>query len=87
MLSNRTGKISGLVYDVDTNQPLAGCNVIVKELLTGAATDIDGYFLVMDISPGQYTVIFKMIGYSDYVINNLQINSDLTFHHHILSNP
>ena len=78
LLAGTTGKISGLVYDVDTNQPLAGCNVIVKELLTGAATDIDGYFFIMDISPGQYTVIFKMIGYSDYVINDLQINLDLT---------
>ena len=44
----------------------------------GTATDINGQFFLMDIHPGSYILNASMIGYSDYVINDIQVNIDLT---------
>ena len=57
---------------------LSGCNVIVQNSDLGTATDEDGYFFIMNISPGSYDIRFSMIGYSDCLVNKLEINSDLT---------
>ena len=73
-----TGKLSGIVYDADTKEPIVGCNVIVQNSDLGTATDEDGYFFIMNISPGPYDIRFSMIGYSDCLVNKLEINSDLT---------
>ena len=73
-----TGKLSGIVYDSNSKEPLIGCNVIIKNTSLGTATDINGSFLIMDISPRRYSLNITMIGYSDYIINDLEINSDLT---------
>ena len=73
-----TGKLSGVVYDLDTKEPIVGCNVVVQKSDIGTATDEDGYFFIMNISPGSYDIRFSMIGYSDYFVSKIQINSDLT---------
>jgi len=58
-----TGKISGLVTDAETNEPLIGVNVMITDLGTGAATGLDGRYVIMNIPPGIYDVRFSMIGY------------------------
>ncbi len=78
LFAGTTGKLSGIVFDSETKEPLIGCNVIIKDTSLGTATDINGNFLIMDISPGKYSINITMIGYSDYIINDLEINSDLT---------
>ena len=78
VFTGTTGKLKGLVYDSESKDPLYGCNLTIEGTDMGTATDIDGYFLVMDIAPGSYIVKFSMIGYSDYIINDLQVNTDLT---------
>jgi len=53
MLSAQTvGKISGLVTDAETGEPLIGCNVAVAGTTLGASTDLDGAFFVLNIPPG-----------------------------------
>ena len=78
LIAGTSGKLSGLVFDSNTKEPLIGCNVIIKNTSLGTATDLNGSFLIMDIAPGKYSVSITMIGYSDYIINDLVINSDLT---------
>ena len=78
LLSGTTGKISGAIYDASSKEPLIGCNVMILNTQIGTATDLDGRFFLMDIAPGEYSLIASMIGYSDYIINNIQINIDLT---------
>ena len=78
IFAGTTGKLSGIVYDSNSKEPLIGCNVIIKNTSLGTATDINGSFLIMDIAPGRYSLNITMIGYSEYIINDLEINSDLT---------
>ena len=73
-----TGKIRGKVYDSETKEPLIGCNIIINQLSIGTASGSSGNFIILNVRPGNYTVTASMIGYSEYVINDLEINSDLT---------
>ncbi len=72
-----TGKLSGLVTDTK-GEPLIGANVIVESTQMGASTDQDGYFLVLNIRSGTYTVRFIYIGYQTKVIENVRISADKT---------
>ena len=62
-LAQTTGKISGIVKDADTNEPLIAANVIVQGTAFGAATDLDGSYYIINIKPGTYTLVVDMIGY------------------------
>ncbi|MCW8960243.1 MAG: TonB-dependent receptor [Ignavibacteriaceae bacterium] len=77
-LAGTTGKISGIVKDAETNEPLPGCNIIIEGTTLGAASDINGEFFILNIPPGIYTVRASMVGYKPYRIDNVRILIDLT---------
>ncbi len=58
------GKISGIVFDKETGNPLIGANVYLENTSFGAATDEDGTFFIENIPPGEYTVVVSYIGYA-----------------------
>ncbi len=72
------GKIMGTVNDAETGQALIGVNVIIEGTAMGAATDVDGNYVVLNIPPGIYNVIVSMMGYTRYQISNVQVEIDLT---------
>ncbi|MBN2092627.1 TonB-dependent receptor [candidate division KSB1 bacterium] len=61
----QTGRIFGQVVDVQTGNALPGANVFVKGTSLGAASDLDGYYYILNIPPGIYTIVAKYIGYED----------------------
>ena len=73
-----TGKITGRVIDKDTGEPLPGVNVIMEGTMLGAATDINGMFIILNIPVGTYTLKSSYIGYKDIVITNVRVHADLT---------
>ncbi len=73
-----TGKISGRVTDAKTGEPLAGVNVVLKGTMQGAATDIDGYYFIINVKPGVYTLEFSYVGYKPLKIKNVRVQVDLT---------
>lgn len=78
VLAGTTGKLTGTVTDESTGEPLPFVNIILVGTNLGAATDIDGNFVVLNISPGRYTVRVQAIGYQAKVIENVSISIDLT---------
>jgi len=58
-----TGKIAGRVTDAETNEPLPGVNVVLEGTSQGAATDAEGYYAILNVDPGAYSVAASMIGY------------------------
>ena len=78
LFAGTTGKISGRVTDKETGEPLIGANVMVDGTPLGAATDTDGNYFILQVSPGTYTVRFTMIGYKTLVMNDVRIRVDLT---------
>lgn len=73
-----TGKIIGQVTDKDTGEPLPGANVIVEGTSRGAATNVDGGFIILNVPPGIYTVASTFIGYETVKIANIRVSVDLT---------
>ncbi len=73
-----TGKIMGVVRDADTGEPLIGVNVIVEGTTLGAATDMDGTYVILNVPPGVYTLTFNYIGYQTVHIKNVRVNVDFT---------
>ncbi|HHM24006.1 MAG TPA: carboxypeptidase-like regulatory domain-containing protein, partial [Bacteroidetes bacterium] len=49
-----TGRIAGVVVDKQTGEPLPGANVIVEGTSWGAATDLNGEFIIHNIPAGVY---------------------------------
>jgi len=67
-----TGKIDGIVKDKKTGDPLPGVNIVIKGTTTGAATDVDGYYYIINVPPGTYTVTATMMGYTTLSQQNVQ---------------
>lgn len=76
--SGTTGKIAGRVIDASTSDPLPGANVIVEGTTLGAATDLNGDFIILRLPPGVYSVVARMIGYDPIKYNQVQVSIDKT---------
>lgn len=72
------GKIEGIVTDKNTNDPLPGVNIVIKGTYMGAASDMDGRFVIQSISPGEYDIQASMIGYKIQMKTGIKIISDQT---------
>ncbi len=73
-----TGKITGVVLDANTGEPLPGSNVVLEGTDMGAAADPDGYFFIIRISPGTYNVQARMMGYESVTQTGVEVSSDHT---------
>ena len=76
--SGTTGKIAGRILDKASGEPLIGANVMVVGTPLGAATDTEGNYYILQVSPGSYDVKFTMIGYQTLIMNDVRIRVDLT---------
>ncbi len=79
LVAQTTGKISGTVTDAETGEPLPGANVVVEGELIGAATDNNGRFHVINVRPGEYTVIVNVIAYKPIHVENVRVSVNRTF--------
>ena len=89
LFAGETGKISGLVRDADSGEPLPGANVIIRNVLSGdriipvdppigAATGLDGVFIIINVPPGRYTVSAAYMGYQEVQKTGVQVRIDRT---------
>jgi outer membrane receptor for ferrienterochelin and colicin len=76
--SGTTGKISGVVVDASSNEPLPGANVIIEGTTMGAATNLEGQYSILNVPPGVYTLRAGMIGYQATRVKNVNVSIDLT---------
>jgi len=59
----QTGTIKGFVYQKETGEPVLFTTVYLKGTTIGQATDVNGYFSISQIPPGNYTITITAIGY------------------------
>jgi outer membrane receptor for ferrienterochelin and colicin len=84
-----TGKIAGKVTDKNTGEGMPGANVIILAQIKegneipldrplGAATDMDGNYVIINISPGKYVVQTSFVGYSTIKTRDVVVSIDVT---------
>ncbi|MGH7596746.1 MAG: TonB-dependent receptor [bacterium] len=77
-IAGTTGKIAGRLTDKASGDALAGANIVIEGTTMGAASNLDGYFTILNVPPGVYKVRASMIGYSTIVVSNARVQIDLT---------
>ncbi|HVO73707.1 MAG TPA: TonB-dependent receptor [Ignavibacteriaceae bacterium] len=73
-----TGKLSGKVIDAATKEAMPFVNIILMGTNFGAASDLDGNYVILNLPPGKYTVRAQAIGYQPVEVENVSISIDLT---------
>lgn len=68
-----TGSVYGKVKDKFTNEPLIGANVIVVGTNYGAASNIDGEYLITSLPPNTYQIKVSIIGYNSLVKTDISV--------------
>ncbi len=62
--AQNTGVVRGFVYLKESGEPVLFTNVILKGTTLGIATDVNGFFSINKVAPGNYTIfITSMLGY------------------------
>lgn len=74
----QVGKINGVVRDASTNETLIGANVLLEGTTIGAATNVDGYYIILNVPPGTYNLKASMVGYAPNIIKQVRVSIDQT---------
>lgn len=78
LFAGTTGKVAGTVADAETGERLPGVNIIIKGTSLGAATDMNGYYVILNVPPGVYNVQADMMGYTSKLYSDVRVKIDLT---------
>ncbi len=73
-----TGKISGTVADKKTGETIIGASVKVLGVNKAVATDIEGRYIIGDLTAGNYVLEVSYIGYSIKNITAIEVNEGNT---------
>lgn len=77
-VAGTTGKIAGRITDAKTGEPLPGANIEIVGTRMGAAADFDGYYVILNVPPGTYTLKASYLGYQTVVIKDVKVDVDRT---------
>ena len=77
ILGGTDGTIRGKVTDIEKN-PLPGANIYVPSVGVGAAADMDGNYIILNIPVGEYDVVVQMMGYQKQTITGVNVVMDQT---------
>lgn len=67
MSYGQTGTIRGFVYDKENGEPVLFTNVYLSGTTYGAATDVNGYYSVTKVPPGNYNLVVSSIEFDTLV--------------------
>ena len=73
-----SGKVSGVVVDNDTGEPLVAVNVTIEGTSMGAITNHEGRYHIVNVPPGSYAVRASMMGYENVMQEEAVVNADFT---------
>lgn len=72
------GKIRGTVKDKESGEALIGANILIEGTALGAATDVNGEYIILSVPPGTYTLKASFVGYAMVTISNIRVSSNQT---------
>lgn len=63
ILFAQTGSLRGFVYNKETGEPVIFTNVYLAKTTYGAATDVNGFYTISKIPPGNYQLMVTYLGF------------------------
>jgi len=80
LFAGQTGKVTGRIVDSGTKEPVIGANVIVEGTYLGAVADENGDYIIANIPPGNYKLVFSCVGYIKTTVEKVAVRIDQTSH-------
>jgi len=77
LFAGTDGTIRGQVVDAD-GAPLIGAQIYIESIGIGTTADIDGNYILINISVGDYEVKCQMIGYQTNIVSGVNVTMDQT---------
>jgi len=78
VLAGQNGAVSGRIIDEKSGDALMGANVVVEGTGQGAASDLDGGYMIYNVAPGIYTLRVSYIGYETKVVRDVNVEDGRT---------
>ncbi|MCB0519328.1 MAG: TonB-dependent receptor [Saprospiraceae bacterium] len=69
------GKISGIVRDMESGEPLPLVNIQIADTENGTSSELDGTFEIASLNPGKYKITATYIGYQEEVLENVEVTA------------
>ncbi len=57
------GSLKGNVTDAQTSETLIGTSIVIKGTLSGTTTDVEGNYILENVTAGNYTIVASFVGY------------------------
>ena len=76
--SHLTGRISGVLVDAETGDPLIGANIYLAGTTIGAGTDLDGSYVILNVPEGTYTLVVSMLSYAETKVTGVKVKFNET---------
>lgn len=67
--------VRGFVYDEKSGEPVIFTNVYLKGTMHGTSTDVNGYYSITKVPPGNYTLTVSALGY-DSIQNPISLSAN-----------
>ncbi len=68
-------RVTGMVVNVTTGQPIPGANVIIVESTFGSSTDTTGTFEIRNVPPGTYDLRASAVGFASSMLRNFVVSA------------
>jgi outer membrane receptor for ferrienterochelin and colicin len=69
----QTGIIQGRIADAKNNESIPFANVVISGSTSGGSSDLDGNFIIQNLTPGLYNVEVSFLGYKGKVEYEVQV--------------
>ncbi len=77
VFAQTSGKLAGRITD-PKGEPLIGANILVQGTNMGTTGDLNGYYSILNLRTGTYSVEYRYIGYQSKIVKDIKIIPDQT---------
>jgi outer membrane receptor protein involved in Fe transport len=76
--AQNSGKVSGVITDGETGDPLPGASVIVVGTQLGAISDVDGNYFIIGVPVGSHDIRASFVGFSTATVSGVDVSTGYT---------
>jgi outer membrane receptor protein involved in Fe transport len=73
-----TGKIAGRVRAAAGREAITAASILVEGTRLGAVSDENGQFFILNLPPGEYTLVSHAMGFRDVSLAGVHVTADFT---------